>query len=201
MFVDRDAFDFVPRVEARWIEIRDEALALPDDLVEPWVEPHLYGIGWNLAGLQFLGREIAPICARCPKSAAVLRTIPGLAMATFSRLAPGAHIATHTGWGDRVFRFHLALVVPGDCALRVGDEIRMWSEGICFGFDDTVPHEAWNRSERERWVLMFDVIRPGLHGPAYDIAKLPTDLLRRLGNWFPDVDPALGKPRKEVASE
>ncbi|MEH1125600.1 aspartyl/asparaginyl beta-hydroxylase domain-containing protein [Micromonospora sp. CPCC 206061] len=50
-----------------------------------------------------------------------------------------------------VYRAHLGLVVPdGDCAPRVGTQTRRWQEGDLFGLDDTVNHEAWNRTRHGR---------------------------------------------------
>ena len=36
-------------------------------------------------------------------------------------------------------------------------------------FDDTVTHEAWNRSEEPRIVLLFDFVRPGCEGMPQDV--------------------------------
>ena len=44
----------------------------------------------------------------------------------------------------------------------LGEETRLWEEGRCLIFDVTVEHEAWNRSARDRLVLLFDFVRPGL---------------------------------------
>lgn len=57
---------------------------------------------------------------------------------------------------------HLPLIVPDGCAFRVGGETRQWKEGEAFAFDDTIEHEAWNRSEKPRVVLIFDVWNPHL---------------------------------------
>ena len=180
MFVDCSDFDFVRTIEENWHSIRREAVSIPNDLFEPWVQRSMYGSGWHLAELNFFGRPIPEMLERCPVTAESLEHIPGLAMAAFSRMAPGTHIESHVGWGDRVYRFHLGLVVPPDCALRVGDETRPWQEGVCLGFDDTVSHEAWNSSSEIRTVLMFDVLRPGLSGEPYDRRMLPKELLERL---------------------
>jgi aspartyl/asparaginyl beta-hydroxylase (cupin superfamily) len=45
---------------------------------------------------------------------------------------------------------------------RVGNDIRPWVEGRAWVFDDTIEHEAWNGSVRDRYVLIFDVWRPEL---------------------------------------
>jgi aspartyl/asparaginyl beta-hydroxylase (cupin superfamily) len=44
----------------------------------------------------------------------------------------------------------------------VGGETRGWIAGEAFAFDDTIEHEAWNRSERNRAVLIIDVWNPYL---------------------------------------
>ena len=168
MFVDPSRFAFVGALEARWREIRDECLALPDDSFEPWVQREMYGEGWSVYGLIAFGTPIPAALARCPRTAAALTAIPNLTTAGFSRLAPGARIDAHVGWVKTVFRAHLGLVVPEGCALRVGDETRPWREGHVLVFDDTALHEAWNSSKRARTVLLFDFVRPGCEGQPAD---------------------------------
>ena len=57
---------------------------------------------------------------------------------------------------------HLALDVPPGCGFRVGNAVREWVEGRAFAFDDTIEHEAWNDSDEDRVVLIFDIWRPEL---------------------------------------
>jgi aspartyl/asparaginyl beta-hydroxylase (cupin superfamily) len=45
---------------------------------------------------------------------------------------------------------------------RVGNETRPWREGEVVIFDDSIEHEAWNRSQQLRVVLLFDIWRPEL---------------------------------------
>ena len=80
----------------------------------------------------------------------------------FSLLRPGAHIPPHNGFVNTRLICHLPLVVPGRCTFRVGNEMRDWVEGRAWVFDDTIEHEAWNRSDRTRVILLFDVWRPEL---------------------------------------
>ena len=83
--------------------------------------------------------------------------------AGFSCLAPGVHIVPHTGYrgySSYIYRVHLGLVVPpGDVALRVGREQRAWRAGQVLAFNDLCLHEAWNRADRNRIVLLLDVER------------------------------------------
>jgi aspartyl/asparaginyl beta-hydroxylase (cupin superfamily) len=79
-----------------------------------------------------------------------------------SLLRPGARIPPHTGMINCRYICHLPLVVPPDCGFRVGDRTIEWQEGKVIIFDDTVQHEAWNNSDRNRLVLIFDIWRPEL---------------------------------------
>ena len=45
----------------------------------------------------------------------------------------------------------------GDCCLKVGGKVRKWKEGESFIFDDTIEHEAWNRTNEDRIVLLMDL--------------------------------------------
>jgi aspartyl/asparaginyl beta-hydroxylase (cupin superfamily) len=171
MFIDARTgdFQFIRELEESWRVVRDECAALPANGFEPWVQREMYGDGWSVYGLIAFGQRIDAALAGCPRTAALLERVPRLTTAGFSRLQPGTHIAPHVGWVKTVYRAHLGLVVPPDCGMRVGDETRKWRDGECLVFDDTVEHEAWNRSERTRTVLLFDFVRPGLADVAADV--------------------------------
>lgn len=83
---------------------------------------------------------------------------PGFApTAFFSVLSPGAHIPPHTGSTNARAIVHLPLIVPDGCSFRVGNEPRDWKSGKAWVFDDSIEHEAWNRSDKTRVILIFDV--------------------------------------------
>ena len=170
MFVETDAFDFVRNLEAHWQVIRDECLALGSAGFEPWVQREMYGQGWDVFGLLAFGRRVERGIESCPRTAALTLSIPGVTTVGFSRLAAGAHIQPHAGWVETVYRLHLGLVVPQGCTLRVGAETRPWRNGECLVFDDTVEHEAHNRSREDRIVLLLDFLRPGIDPTAVDVA-------------------------------
>ena len=80
----------------------------------------------------------------------------------FSILKAGSHIPAHTGVTNVRSVVHLPLIVPEGCEFRVGGETRSWVQGRAFAFDDTIEHEAWNRSAADRAVLIIDVWNPYL---------------------------------------
>lgn len=107
-------------------------------------------------------------CARAPRTAALVESlplcrIPGRAPAVFfSILKAGSNIPPHTGVTNVRSIVHLPLVVPENCGFRVGGETREWRVGEAFAFDDTIEHEAWNRSGQDRAVLIIDTWNPHL---------------------------------------
>jgi aspartyl/asparaginyl beta-hydroxylase (cupin superfamily) len=169
MFHDPAAYPFVERLEQSWRTIQREMTALGDTHFMPWPEKSIYGeAGWRTFGLYAFGQKQRRGCELCPETARLVRRIPGMTMAGFSRLAPGAHITPHRGYegySGYVLRCHLGLAVPPGCTLRVGDETRQWQEGRCLVFDDSYEHEAWNRGEGVRTVLLIDFRNPKRRWP------------------------------------
>lgn len=106
----------------------------------------------------------------CPRTAELLDNLPLCRIrehapeTLFSVLAPGTHLLPHRGITNTRVVGHLALIVPPDCALKVADQEYAWREGEVVLFDDTYLHEAWNRSEQLRVVLIFDLWNPQLSG-------------------------------------
>jgi aspartyl/asparaginyl beta-hydroxylase (cupin superfamily) len=181
MYYDSARFPFTSLLERNWHVIRAELDALRSDEFIDWPEHSLYGNrGWETFGLFAFGQRQPEGCARCPQTEALVRHIPGLMMAGFSRLAPGAHIVPHCGYegyAGYVLRFHLGLDIPEDCALRVGTETRSWKEGGSLVFDDSTEHEAWNRSNRTRTVLLCDFLNPLRRRPLILNPKFTPELI------------------------
>ena len=87
--------------------------------------------------------------------------VPGLApTAMFSILDARTRIPPHTWVTNTRATVHLPLVVPDGCGFRVGGDVRHWRVGEAWAFDDTIEHEAWNRGDRPRAILIVDVWNP-----------------------------------------
>lgn len=189
-FFDRRLFPWFADLEAQADAIRGEALALlaDDGVQRPYVRqdagtptnkwsPLDNNTDWSAAFLWEYGVRNEALCTRCPATVAALEAvpqtdIPGKApTAFFSILRAGAHIPAHTGVTNTRTIVHLPLVVPPDCTFRVGGETRPWTEGEAFAFDDTIEHEAWNRSAAPRIVLIFDVWNPHLSATEQRLLK------------------------------
>ena len=180
-FYDRSRFDWLDKVERATPEIRAELLAVLED--ESAFKPYVQGDpnrprkgqkgmldnpDWSAFYLWKNGEAIEGNVARCPRTMAALEGVPLPRVAgrspsiLFSLMRPGAHIPAHTGFVNTRLICHLPVLVPGNCHFRVGNEVREWSEGKAWVFDDTIEHEAWNRSNRTRVVLLFEIWRPEL---------------------------------------
>ena len=117
---------------------------------------------WNVYMLYCYGRLPEHNRALCPKTCAVLDTIPYLNQAFFSILDPGKSIPAHTGPTQAYLRYHLGLRVPTNNppSIRVRDAHYTWKEGESILFDDSLEHEIRNESDGLRAVLIVDVMRP-----------------------------------------
>jgi aspartyl/asparaginyl beta-hydroxylase (cupin superfamily) len=161
MFLDPAAFPWTRALEQAFPLVRKEFEALDRRRLVLWPERGVYNHGWEVFGLYAFGRRVDDNCDACPRLATLLGAVPGLTTAGFSVLAPGTVIKPHRGFTSSVLRCHLGVSVPGYCGLRVGEEIRLWEQGRCLVFDDTVEHEAWNLGDAPRVVLLLDFVRPG----------------------------------------
>lgn len=180
-FFDTADFDWVPAIEAASAAIRQEIAALLAGGMtgfRPYIQseahkPRLDGndlldsSDWSTLFLCENGQEFADVIARCPRTWGALKAVPMPQIANsptvmFSLLRPGARIAPHTGTHNARLICHLPLIIPPRCGFRVGSEVREWEEGKLLIFDDSIEHEAWNDSDQDRVVLIFDVWRPEL---------------------------------------
>ena len=215
---DRDYLRYYPalaKLEAGYPAIREECLALLDHK-ERLTDISKLGGSYTKAGIHTIrwksfvfksGDFVEENCARCPRTAALLREIPGLYTAFFSVVDPHQVITPHWGYYKGILRYHLGVVIPnnnadGACWLRVNadpyqnaqrdisaivkGEVYHWHDGEGIVFDDNYLHDAANGSDQVRVVLWLDLKRP---------MPLPFDLFNRLVGWIVRHDASLEKIR------
>lgn len=179
-FFSRQQFPWLTQLEAQTGTIREELLrVLVEDaaLFQPYVamepgtpqnkwSPLDGSVAWSAMHLWKDGRRDDANCARVPRTATIVESLPlsdlpgRTPTVFFSILQPGAHLPAHTGVSNVRAIIHLPLIVPPGCSFRVGGETRDWVEGEAWVFDDTIEHEAWNRSDRMRAILILDAWNP-----------------------------------------
>ena len=181
-FFRREAFPWVPALEAKTDAIRAEMLSAfkeqgadfepyiqykPGDPVNQWQELN-HSTKWTGFHLIRSGQPVEKNLARCPATAAALAQIDAVQIAgicpnvMFSVLQPKTRIPPHHGESNARLVAHLPLIVPPNCWFRVGYDYREWREGEALIFDDTIEHEAANDSDQLRVVMIFDIWNPFL---------------------------------------
>lgn len=175
-FYENELFDWIPALQSKWKEIRAELIDVNERFKKnpgdsnwfntyPPLTAHekMGTYAWRTKTLMLMGINHRKNQSECPVTMEALKVIPGLTLANFSLMEPGTHILPHVGYTRMVLRSHLGLIVPDEyekLGIRVGDQTRHWKEGEVMVFDDSFEHEAWNRSEGVRAVLLFDFANP-----------------------------------------
>jgi len=179
-FFDREQFLFLRDLEKGTETIRrelEQILGHDEDLL-PYVnvagEPgeewrHLNrSKRWSSYHLYRNSELVRANCEQCPETYAITEALPMPRLpgqspeVFFSLLRPGTHIPPHCGLANYKLTVHLPLILPPNCAIRVGDQTETWKVGECLVFDDSFEHEAWNKSDSLRAVLILEAWHPDL---------------------------------------
>ena len=183
-YYERELFPWHAELEKHTDTIRDELRGVLDDPigVEPFLGTNdnqllneqslLAGTRgqaqWNSFFFHRHGEVFEQNARRCPRTTEILGTLPLVHIrghapeVLFSIITPGSHILKHHGVTNTRLVTHLPLIIPEDCAISVGGVEHAWREGCCVTFDDTFEHEAWNRSDKVRAVMILDSWHPDL---------------------------------------
>jgi aspartate beta-hydroxylase len=201
----RDALPFADWYEAEADAIREEALRVLGERAGD-IQPFHFDVpedkratlttgDWDAYFFYDEGERLDDHHAACPRTSSALDRLPLDRVPAhgpevcFSIMRPKAHILPHRGVTNTRSVLHLGLVIPEGCALNLpGIEEVHWSPGKCFAFDDTYLHEAWNRSDTTRVVLLGDIWNPYLTLPEREAVR---DLVCAIGAWNVETEPAL----------
>jgi len=184
---DPASFSWVAALEHNWEDIQREALSVWQS---PEVVPLVTEISEDHRGLDpnqrwrsyFLwgyGYKVPENCVSCPLTTELAERVPGLLSAFYSILEPGAHLPRHVGVTKGIITCHLGLQIPGQpgCEIVVNGASYNWHPGKAFVFDDTYPHEVWNRTNETRLILLVQFRRP-LQFPGSIMNSLFLNLIR-----------------------
>ena len=187
-------FPNAPKFAERWMAIRDEALAIAQQLEAvprfEQVMPEQAPLSshdrrdWRVFIVKAYGIVIAQNMARCPALAALLGDAPEVLSATLSFLAPRKHIPRHQGPFRGVLRFQLGLAMPRTedgrpaAVLTIEDTDFRIADGEWLLWDDTYPHEVRNGSDEVRVALLLDVWRRGMSVDMECLSRLVLGVVR-----------------------
>ncbi len=195
-FFDRADFPWLDAIEAATEDIRSELttvlvsdraglepyVAYPEGVpLDQWKELNK-SRRWSAYFLWNQSEPQPAHLARCPRTAELLKTAPQCDVAGrgptafFSILDAATVIPAHSGVTNTRLTVHLPLIVPPDCGFRVGSETREWVPGKAWVFDDTIEHQAWNRSDLPRAILIFDIWNPFLSAAERDLVRAATEV-------------------------
>lgn len=172
-YLDVHQFPELDRLRDNWKTIRDEGMALFD-------EGHIraaagyndvgfnsfFRTGWKRFYLKWYDTPLASAQHLCPKTVALVQSIPNIHGAMFAVLPPGGTLVRHRDPYAGSLRYHLGLVTPNanSCRIFVDGQEYFWKDGEDVMFDETYIHYAENRSDVTRLILFCDVERPMKNG-------------------------------------
>lgn len=194
---ERELFPFAEWLEHQADVLRNELGAVLEndkDIVPfhkystPEQAAHLFsGLPWQAYFFYRNGETFSAHHQCCPQTSQVLAQLPLAHIrdhapeTCFSVLRPGTHILPHRGVTNIRSVLHLPLIVPEQCVLNItGVGAFSWQKDLCFAFDDTYEHEAWNRSEHTRVILLTDIWNPHLREAERRALK---ELIEQIGDF------------------
>ncbi len=154
---------------ANWQVIRDEAMRLHEaGQVRAATGKNDLGFdsffkyGWKRFYLKWYEDPLPSARELCPRTVALLESIPTVHGAMFAMLPPGGKLGVHRDPYAGSLRYHLGLSTPNsdDCRIVVDGESYAWRDGEPVIFDETFIHWAENRTGTPRMILFADVERP-----------------------------------------
>ncbi|MEO6709237.1 MAG: aspartyl/asparaginyl beta-hydroxylase domain-containing protein [Planctomycetota bacterium] len=165
-----------------WQTMRDEALALFDQGRIEYGEKQndltfvaFKKRGWKRFHMKWYDDFLPSAVVLCPKTVALVRSIPSINAAAFTMLPPGTKLGKHRDPFATSLRYHLGLVTPKapGCRIWVDGQEHTWHDGLDLVFDETYIHWAENATAENRIILFCDVTRP-----------LRTPVMRGISNFL-----------------
>lgn len=112
---------------------------------------------WKVIILIYNGNSILSSTKIFPRTVKILQNIKYIRTAGISCLEAGGYIPPHNDEGIERYKYHLPLIIPEKCGIKINDIDYNFDEE--FIFDDTYTHSVWNNSNEPRFVLIIDILR------------------------------------------
>jgi beta-hydroxylase len=181
-FVDVARFPELKPLADNWQVIRDEGLRLSEDgrirAAEGYTDlgfNSFFRRGWTRFYLKWYDAPLQSAEAMCPRTVALVQSIPAVNGAMFAMLPAGGDLGRHRDPFAGSLRYHLGLSTPNSdaCRIFVDGQPYAWRDGEAVMFDETYIHWAENRTDRDRLILFCDVERP-----------LTSTVVAKLNHWI-----------------
>lgn len=168
-YFDRRQFPALDHLQQHWQIIRDEAQHLFEQGAIKATDNHddmgfnsFFKRGWKRFYLKWYDEFLPSAQSLCPKTVALLKTVPGINGAMFTLLPKHGQLKPHRDPFAGSLRYHLGLITPNSekCRIYVDGIPYHWQDGADVLFDETYIHAAYNDTEIDRIILFCDVERP-----------------------------------------
>jgi beta-hydroxylase len=168
-YLDRRAFPELDVLKDNWQTIREEAMRLFDEGYIRAAEKNndagfgsFFKKGWKRFYLKWYDKSLPSANALCPKTVALVNSIPNVKGAMFALLPGNSHLNPHRDPFAGSLRYHLGLSTPNSdaCRIFVDGEEYAWRDGDDVMFDETYVHWVKNETEITRVILFCDIERP-----------------------------------------
>ncbi len=180
-YLDMRDFPEMATLRDNWETIRDEAVALLNEGGLRAASDHVdigfnsfFQRGWKRFYLKWYDNPPPTAQRLCPRTVALLQSIPSVNAAMFALLPPGSRLNPHRDPFAGSLRYHLGLVTPNspDCRIVVDGVAHSWRDGTDVMFDETYLHFAENYTDKTRLILFCDVERPLHFAPVRALNRL-----------------------------
>jgi beta-hydroxylase len=174
-YIDAAAFPQLAPLRDNWETIRDEGMALFEDghirAAQKYNDIGFHSFfksGYKRFYVKWYNDPLPSAREFCPKTTALIESIPSLNAAMFAVLPPGGKLGAHRDPYAGSLRYHLGLRTPNapSCDIIVDGDPYYWRDGEGVVFDETYIHVAENRSDVARLILFCDIERPLTFRPA-----------------------------------
>jgi len=178
-YYNNSDFPWVKLLEDNFEVIKDEVqdyIKINEKKIKPYFNNSLVTKtkSWKTFAFFFWQWRVNKNINQCPKTNKILNEIPHIVSASVSIMEPGVQIKPHRGDTNAVVRSHLAIEAPvglPDCGFEVNEQKIGWIEGKVFLFNDAAKHTAWNHSDKRRYVLLMDVMRPEYENKKFTVSS------------------------------
>lgn len=168
MYYNPATFPFLQRITENYETILKEFLEVADSRLKPMIDIHITATGWKGFPLMSSGYKFRDHWALCPRTTEIVKDVPGLYAAGFYVLEPKTELPAHNNFPMDIYRMHMGLITPENCAFRVGKETQAWEKKKWMIFCPEVEHEGYNRSATRRVIFLIDVWKDPAHRPLRD---------------------------------
>ena len=181
-FIELKHFPELDTLQQNWETIRDEGLRLFDEGYIRSASKYndlgfnsFFKSGWKRFYLKWYDDFLPSARDLCPKTTALLSSVPSIHAAMFALLPPGARLPSHRDPFAGSLRYHLGLRTPNSekCHIFVDGELYYWKDGEAVMFDETYIHRAENQTDVQRLILFCDVER-----------LLSNPIVRAINHWI-----------------